>query len=445
MQLCFVCAAAEMKYNGYLVRMTQDRPRLFSEETEETLDYVLPGLYQTDDLALAESLLASGAAESVEPNYIIKLFDYALYETTVDTSTSWTDVLMQADYAASLGLDGTGVRVAVIDSGLDAANANLTNATIAPGYDYVEDSGETMIDELRHGTYVTQMIVGDGKGSAVKGIAPGATIVPLRCFYKDEDGNGVAETSDLLRAMSDAVNVYDCDVVNMSWGFTVAPSGLTDALQEIVDAGAIAVAAVGNTMDGQPQGTLVYPAAYENAVGVGSVDSTLTVADSSQKTAAVDACAPGASVHFYNNAGSVVRSSGTSFAAPCVAGAAALLKQLQPKLTTAAFRALIADRAVDLGDEGYDTSYGHGFVRMDKFLEKSWMFGASGAAGWLRNDGSTLVKAMYAVSGKMAGSSFTRTEKSIEAFYKSVTASENAAFFLTGSDGVPLTKAVKTK
>ncbi len=437
MLLTFASAA---EFDGYLVRISRDVPMLFSED-QEGVDYVLPGLYKMDDSAFVERLLESGLAERAEPNYIIRLFDYDL--RAVDTSTSWTDVLMQTNYAAELGLDGTGVRVAVIDSGLYAENLNLQEANIDAGYDYVEDSADTMSDGLGHGTKVTQMIVGDGRDGTVRGAAPEATIVPLRCF----NDSGAAATADLLRAMSDAVNVYDCDVVNMSWGFTVPSDELLEAVQAINDAGAIAVAAAGNvdSSAGMPQGTLSYPAAYEQTIGIGSVDHTLTVAGSSQQTAAVYACAPGAGVIFYNTSGTLVRSSGTSFAAPCVAGAAALLKQLQPSMTTAAFCELIAERAVDLGEAGYDTAYGHGFVQMDKLLEKSWMFASNGAAGWLRNDGSTLVKAMYETSGRMAGASFTRTEKSIEAFAESLGSGETASFFLAGSDGAPLTAAIKKK
>ena len=82
---------------------------------------------------------------------------------------------------------------------------------------------------------------------------------------------------------------------------------------------------------------------------------------------------------------------------------------------------------------------------MDKLLEKSWMFGDGGATGWLRNDGSALVKATYEVSGKMLGAGFTRASSAIEALTAAFAEGETAAFFLTGSDGKPLTAAIRTK
>ncbi len=441
--LLLTCASAE--FDGYIVRLKSDVPMLFSE-AESNMKYIAPNLYKVSDEATVEALRAGGFVERVTKNEILELFD-TTEETEINIESSWADIVMQAEYAAGLGLTGEGVRVAIIDSGVDLTNPNLQNANIAAGYDYVTDSAETMCDESGHGTNITQMIVGDGLYKSVRGIAPKATIVPLRCFYLNEQNKGVAQTADLLAAMNAAVDIYDCDVVNISWGFSADFADLQDAVKHIEDAGAILVAAVGNASTSQPQGTLIYPAAYENTVGVGSVDHTYTIASSSQQTTAVDACAPGVSIRFMKKIedGKIYYglSSGTSFATPAVSGAAALLKQLQPKLTTAAMLDLLAERAVDLGDTGYDTVYGHGFVRMDKFLEKSWMFAADGAAGWLRNDGSTLVKAMYETSGRMAGASFTQTQQSIEAFAKSFSEGETASFFLTDAGSVPLTKAIK--
>ncbi|MBQ5739973.1 MAG: S8 family serine peptidase [Oscillospiraceae bacterium] len=445
--VCALLTFASAEFDGYIVRVKGDMPMLF-DETDSGMEYIAPNLYKVADEAAVEALRKSGLLLRARENTIIELFETTENEV-VNTDKSWTDVVMKTDYASDLGLTGKGVRVAVIDSGVNLENDNLQKADIAPGYDYVTDSATTMIDDVGHGTNVIQMIVGDGIYKAVRGIAPEATIVPLRCFYVNEDGKKVAQTADLLAAMHDAVDKYDCDVINASWGFGTDFEDLREAVDHIEKAGAVLVTAVGNASTSQPQGTVIYPAAYENAVGIGSVDSTYTVASSSQKTVAVDACAPGVSVRFVKEIkdGKIyyLLSSGTSFAAPCVAGVAALIRQLQPEFSTASFRALIADRAIDLGAAGYDTSYGHGFVRVDKLLEKSWMFDEGGATGWLRNDGSTLVKATYEASGKMLSAGFTRAASAIEALTKSFTEDETAAFFLTGSDSKPLTAAIRTK
>jgi len=82
-------------------------------------------------------------------------------------------------------------------------------------------------------------------------------------------------------------------------------------------------------------------------------------------------------------------------------------------------------------------------VRMDKLLEKSWMFASNGAVGWLRGDGSTLVKATYETGGRMAGARFTRTQQSIKAFAERFGSGETASFFLTGSDWKPLVQVIR--
>ncbi len=436
--LTLVSASEPRAFNGYIVRMERERPALFSAGEDSGFDYVAPKLYKVGDGELVKELLASGEAESAEPNYIIELFDVEL--AAVDTNVSWSDVLVKADYAANLGLDGTGVRVAVIDSGLNAENGNLQNANIAAGYDYVDDSAEQMSDGLGHGTNVTQMIVGDGEGRAVKGIAPEATIVPLRCF-NDE---GTAETADLLQALYDAVDIYDCDVINISWGFNSGSTELLNAVKHVSDAGAIAVGAVGNVNEDTPQGTVVYPAAYEQVVGVGAVDSSLAVTSFSVQTEAVYACAPGEWTIFVGNSGSLIQSRGTSFAAPCVSAMAALLRQMVPTLSVAALRALIAERAVDLGTAGYDTAYGHGFVQMDELLGKSWMYDMGmQAIGWLRNDGSALVKATYSEEGRMESCTVTSTAQEIAAIAQGFPAGESASLFLWDKDYVPLVAAIR--
>ena len=442
LQFCLVNTAAQTEFDGYIVRMADDAPALFSLDEPEGMEYLIPGFCKVDDYALVEELLASGLAAYAEPNYILELYDYELYETEIDTSKSWTDVIVRADYAADLGLAGEGVRIAVIDTGLDATNPNLAGANIAPGYDYVTGSGETMSDPRGHGTYVAQMIVGIGKFDAVRGIAPKATIVPLRCFGAD----GKSQTAHLLQAIVDAVRVYDCDVVNMSWGFTVEPKGLAEAIGVLTDAGAVAVVAAGNVSSTMPQGTLSYPAAYEQTVGVGNVDSELVITPSSQQTAAVDVCAPGDSIRFIKDSTHYAISGGTSFAAPAVSAMAALLREAQPQLDTAALRSLIVERAIDLGESGYDTAYGYGFMRMDKMLGQSWTYAMkSRIIGWLRNDGSTLIKASYGEGGKMLGSSFARAAKSLETIAANFDKNETAAFFLLGSDGTPMRAAIRTK
>ncbi len=120
---------------------------------------------------------------------------------------------------------GEGVRVAVIDSG--AADHPALAHCLQAGWNYIDDTEETP-DSNGHGTAVCGLIAGLAENGAM-GAAPGAAIVPLKCF----DGT-TTKTSLICEAICDAVDVYDCSVINLSVGVRETSSNLA-ALQEAVD------------------------------------------------------------------------------------------------------------------------------------------------------------------------------------------------------------------
>lgn len=343
-------ACPDTSYDGYLVKLEENAPVPMSAEWE----YVRPGVYWLEDGALAEDLVDYGIAEYAEPNYQVTLFEGE--EST--SAPSWAYGAMQVSAAAEQGITGAGIRIAVIDSGLDAENPNLENAVIGEGYDYTRNTTE-ITDTAGHGTYVAQMIAGDGDDGMMRGIAPGATIVPLRCF-----GGQTTDVKTLVQAIEDAADPdkFDCDIINMSWGYTGNSTFLNEALQKAYDAGVHLVAAAGNVQTGFPQGSVFYPAAWDIVIGVGSVGEGKTVAPSSQQTAAVDLCAPGQGIFACGLSHAQTVINGTSFATPCVSAMLALLLETAPDMSPAFAAELLCQNAEDLGDSGRDDAYGHGFV-----------------------------------------------------------------------------------
>lgn len=411
--LCFAVqsrAVQEMPYDGYLVGISEELPLLFSEENG--LQAVAPGVYRTDSAAVARALLRDGTAAYMEPDYMVSLFD-ADEESALQAVDGYD--MLQIAYANRLGLDGTGVRIGVIDSGLDSENLNLQAANIQPGYDYIIGR-EEMSDNVGHGTRVAQVIVGSGANGAALGIAGAAELVPLRCF-----GSGVStQISDVVQAIDDAVNVYNCDVINMSWGLKGDSETLRTAVENAADAGVILVAAAGNVIATAPQGTVMYPAAYDAVIGVGSVDSKLTVSPKSQQTEAVFTCAPGVNIPFVPTGGrGTVLDSGTSYASPCVAAMAALAKQASPNCSVAGMCEVLRERAADLGEPGYDVAYGHGMADAVTLFGSTWCRmeqtdGMVREAGWFRRDGGgTIVTAQYNEAGKLCGTQVRTTEKDL--------------------------------
>ncbi|MBE7003419.1 MAG: hypothetical protein E7425_03920 [Ruminococcaceae bacterium] len=404
----FICPAAraaeqeetDAEYVGYLVSC----PSAFLQESADapllrggaagTLEHVLEDIYWTQSESYALWLLESGRADFVEPNYVATLFD-----TNEGDAGGWQREALCSDAAEALGLDGTGVRVAVIDSGVDPNNPDLADAKLADGYDYIAGTTE-MSDDVSHGTKVAQLLCGDDNNLGVTGLARGCELVPLRCFSKSHD----TTVAELALAVKEAVTRYHCDVINMSWGLANDSQILHDALRQASDAGVALVAAAGNTGTQFPQGSLVYPAAYDEVISVASVNSSLIAAQDSMHNAFVTVCAPGADLSFTLADGSSASGSGTSFATPCVSALAALLKQ-HAGLSGADVLALLRERSVDLGDPGFDDVYGYGLPRLDALLvpQRCVLSGRTLSASLLRREGGTVVLALYDAQGRMTG------------------------------------------
>ncbi|MBQ1375149.1 MAG: S8 family serine peptidase [Clostridia bacterium] len=434
-------------YDGYLVFLADSTGTAVLAETSDELTYVSGNIYKTYDRDYAALMLACGQAEYVEPDYIATLCDTVDVGEYEDISYGWPYVAMEADYAEDAGLDGTGVRIAIIDSGIDMDNPDLSEANIAEGYNYVEGTSE-MTDDVYHGTKVAQLICADKNGAGLTGMARGAEIVPLRCFSSTFSPNA----SLLMTIIDDAVNVYGCDVINMSWSLDSKSAALYGAVERAYSKGVTLVAAAGNTDQSRPQGKLLYPAAYDHVIGVTSVNRSLSYALTAQHTLACNVCAPGDYIRFIKEDGTGVTSSGSSFAAPCVTAAAAVVKGLAPGMKNADVYELFTDRALDLGDEGYDTYYGYGFIRFDALLGTHWEKAAKSTDGsiimssWIISPGGGyILSAAYNEAGRLTGSLSYETDKDYGFVKKLIVPGESDSeikLFYLDRDGAPVTEAV---
>ena len=292
------------------------------------------------------------------------------------------------DVRQKLGLDGTGVGVAVIDSGVTAWHDDLTGASggqrVAAFVDFV--NGRTSpYDDSGHGTHVAGIVAGNGfdSGGARAGIAPGASLIVLKAL--DASGGGrisnVIAALDYVLANKDALKIR---IVNLSLASAVIQSYNTDPLtvaaKKVVNAGIVVVAAAGN-MGTDAQGRIFYKgitspgnAPWVLTVGASShmgttdrSDDTMAVFSSRGPTAVDNAAkpdivAPGVGIEslsdptsaFYTTksasllSGTVATSylpylslTGTSMSAPVVAGTIALMLQANPSLTPNAVKAVL--------------------------------------------------------------------------------------------------------
>ena len=267
------------------------------------------------------------------------------------TEDKWDLALINAEPAFLMGALGEGVKVGVLDSGVNPVPA--LEGRLLPGRNYVEETAtDDTADNYGHGTLVAALIAGQTEDGFL-GAAPEAQIVPL----KVTDGKMIS-VSAVCRAIYGAVDDYGCGVLNLSLGIYNDSMALREAIDHAAEKGVVVVAAVGNS------GTRgkVYPAEYENTVGVGAVDQSGSVYYHSNHNGSVWLTAPGANVKTAGRLGGYTTASGTSFSVPLVTAAAAVLLGLDPRLTADEVASILKDTAQDAGSTGWDEYYGWGIL-----------------------------------------------------------------------------------
>ncbi len=303
----------------------------------------------------------------------------------VQTQASAAEIVGASKARATMWLAGAGVRIAVIDSGVDAAHPDLAGRVVAQqcfsaaGCPGGGKTGPSAADAHGHGTHVASTLAGAGK-LAPAGVAPEAKLVAVRVFGKD----GTGPTSDLLAGLNwllGQVAVHNVRVLNLSLGSSEVFAGVCDksdpvtakALKALESKGVLVVAAAGN---GAAIGKLSTPACLTAALPVGatyagnygpqgfgklckdSVTSSAKVACFSNRAPQLKLVAPGAYLAGAVPGGKVASLAGTSQAAPVVAGVVALLFGCNPTLTATQARALATATAKPLIDKTSGQTFG---------------------------------------------------------------------------------------
>jgi thermitase len=277
--------------------------------------------------------------------------------------------IINADDAWGLcSLYAGSVTIAIIDTGVDLDHPDL-QVNLLPGYDYW-DYDTVPEDGNGHGTNVAGIAAAALNGIRVAGVAPTAKILPVRVL----NNQGSGYISDI----ADGV-IYAADraqVLNLSLGGTSNSSTLQNAINYAANTkGRLVVAAAGNCGDSNypyngctSMNQIVYPGAYSNVMAVAATTSSDTRSSFSNVGSYVDIAAPGSNIYntYYGNSYTYV--SGTSQAAPHVAGLAALVWAKNPGYTAAQVWGRITSTAVDLGAAGVDTSFGAGRIDVRQAL-----------------------------------------------------------------------------
>jgi subtilisin family serine protease len=209
----------------------------------------------------------------------------------------------------------------------------------------------------QHGTAVAALIAG-APGTRAPGLLPGARIVAVDPFHQGGNADDRVDIYDLVRAV-DLLVSRSPDAINLS---LAGPPNLLleQSVAAAVNAGIPVIAAVGN--DG-PRARPSYPAGYQGVIAVTALDRKLAVYRRAGQGEHVDFAAPGVGVWTAASMKGVRRSSGTSFAAPFVTAAAALIKAADPGIGVDELQSRLAGMTLDLGRKGHDTTFGAGLIR----------------------------------------------------------------------------------
>ncbi|WP_127500838.1 type VII secretion-associated serine protease mycosin [Actinoplanes solisilvae] len=234
---------------------------------------------------------------------------------------------------------GAGVRVAVIDSGVDAEHPQL-RGRVEQGNDFLHGERSGRQDCNGHGTAVASIIGAvPARNTGFQGLAPGAVIVPVRISEQEEINDEVVgeqgSPAQFARAIDWAVDEGDADVINLSLVMTADNDAVEAAVARAIDAGVVVVAAAGNKGEPGAGNPTPYPAGYDGVIGVGAVEADGERASFSQRGAYVDLVAFGQPVTAANLVSGHTTLSGTSFSTPFVSATAALLKERFPAITPA--------------------------------------------------------------------------------------------------------------
>lgn len=314
-----------------------------------------------------------------------------------------TDWSIAQEYINSTGLDqlkaaegyarrtlgqpgGQGIRIAIIDTGIDVTHQDLGNLHSQSW----SAGGEALVSDA-HGTFVAGIAAASrtqtGDANDMHGLAYGATLVNFQTI-RPSTGDTTFASSDLVVAINAAAGLssgssaVESDVINLSLGaFSSSDStfsSLRTAMRAAADEDKIMVLAAGNEgLDADQTRKLqpIFPAAYADdsgiaghAIAVGNLTSTNQVAASSNHCGDTkDYClfAPGTNIRSTLNGGGYGIGSGTSFAAPYVTGAAAVVKAAFPGVSSQDVVNRLLLTAQDLGDPGVDDTFGRGLLDLE--------------------------------------------------------------------------------
>ncbi|MFF5430717.1 S8 family serine peptidase [Streptomyces griseofuscus] len=291
-------------------------------------------------------------------------------------SAAAADVQSQQWYLSAMKADemwktstGKGVKVAVVDTGVNPSTPSLQGQVLVDEVPKSLAYGATQ-DINGHGTTMAEEIAGTGHGGGLKGLAPGAKIVPYRVSLRGmslDQENKAPEVAKVIRAIANS----DVKIINMSFGDDISYDDEEAAVKYAASKGKLMFAAAGN--DAQTKNNAGYPVSYPYVVGVSAIDKTGKVGKFSVHGRYVDLTAPGVDVPGWCDAtfqSYCAHQQGTSEATAIASASAALIWSVHPDWTAnQVLRSLIDTAGREWPKDTPSNYLGYGVVRPRKVLE----------------------------------------------------------------------------
>jgi type VII secretion-associated serine protease mycosin len=270
----------------------------------------------------------------------------------------WQLLRLHAKEAWKLS-NGAGVTVAVVDSGVDGHHPDLTGQVL-PGSDFVRPGGDGQIDAVGHGTTVAALIAGrNDDAEGIVGLAPKAKILPVRVLDSHNRYNDARSVANAVRWAVD----HGAEIINLSLGGAARSPELADAIDYAFEKDVVVVACTGNEMP--PEANLVwYPAREPGVLAVTGLDHSTAnrIWPGALTGRQTVLAAPASEMVGAEPGGGYSVVSGTSFAAPLVSAAAALVRSKWPDMSAANVVNRLIRTAADIGAPGQDDVFGFGLV-----------------------------------------------------------------------------------
>src|SRR3989344_1096945 len=317
------------------------------ESVEADILYTIQG--ESAELILAPASSVGTTTAAFIPND--PFYPNSWHHTVIDSPTAW-------DLA-----DGTGVTIAIIDTGVACSILDLLGKCVE-GFDIVNNSATSTDDDYGHGTWVASVAAAYANNDLHgAGEAFGANIMPIKI---NQPGQGIAFSSDIGNGIIGGAD-REARIVNVSFGNDSMPASvIRNAATYLQNKGGLVFQSAGNS-----NVSLTY-ADIPSIMTISATDQTDQKASFSNYGVAVDFSAPGVGIITAGREGSTWGVRGTSFSSPITAGVAALVLSRNPFLTLTELSGVLAVNADDLGVVNRDSVYGWGRVNAGRSVTNAF-------------------------------------------------------------------------